>query len=106
MNLLKMAEFMKQSNDYLDAEIDIIAIHGLRDSPVQSWINKSFEIMWLRDLLQVDISTSRVMSYEYETENVFRRDLFDLDKLIVNLVNSIINVRTKIRDTAVRIAQS
>ncbi len=62
--------------------------------------------MWLRDLLQVDISTSRVMSYEYETENVFRRDLFDLDKLIVNLVNSIINVRTKIRDTAVRIAQS
>ncbi len=62
--------------------------------------------MWLRDMLQVDISTSRVMSYGYRTDGVLRRNKFDLDRLAEDFVDSIIDARAGILDTAVRITES
>ena len=106
MGLLEMAGSMEQPKDYLDAEMDIIAVHGLRGSPVRSWTNKSPQTMWLRDMLQVDVSTSRVMSYGYRVDGVFRLNKFDLDRLAKDLVDSIIYARAGILDTAVRITES
>lgn len=106
IGLLEMAGSMEQPNDYLDAEMDIIAVHGLRGSPVRSWINRSPQTMWLRDMLQVDVSTSRVMSYGYRTEDVLRRNKFDLDTLAKDLVDNIIDARAGFQNTAVRIALS
>ncbi len=106
MGLLEMAGSMDQPKDYLNAEMDIIAVHGLRGSPVRSWTNKSPQTMWLRDMLQVDISTSRVMSYGYRTDGVLRRNKFDLDRLAEDFVDSIIDARAGILDTAVRITES
>ena len=106
MGLLEMAGSMEQPKDYLDAEVDIIAVHGLRGSPVRSWTNRSPQTMWLRDMLQVDIPTSRVMSYGYRTEDVFHRNKFALDRLAEDLVDSIIDARAGIQNTSVRIAES
>ena len=106
IGLLEMAGSMEQPNDYLDAKMDIIAVHGLQGSPVRSWINRSPQTMWLRDMLQVDVSTSRVMSYGYRTEDVLRRNKFDLDTLAKDLVDSIIDARAGFQNTAVRIALS
>ncbi len=106
MGLLEMAGSMEQPKDYLDAEVDIVAVHGLRGSPVRSWTNKSPQTMWLRDMLQVDVSTSRVMSYGYRTEGVLRRKKFDLDRLAEDLVDRIIDARAGILNSAVRIAES
>lgn len=105
MGLLEMAGSMEQPKDYIDAELDIIAVHGLRGSPVRSWINRSPRTMWLRDMLQLDLSASRVMSYGYRTEEVLRQNKFDLERLAEDLVFSIIDARAGIQDTSVRIAE-
>lgn len=105
MGLLEMAGSMEQPKDYIDAELDIIAVHGLRGSPVRSWINESPPTMWLRDMLQLDLSASRVMSYGYRTEDVLRQNKFDLERLAEDLVSSIIDARAGIQDSSVRIAQ-
>ena len=105
MGLLEMAGSMEQPKDYIDAELDIIAVHGLRGSPVRSWINRSPRTMWLRDMLQLDLSTSRVMSYGYRTEDVLRQNKFNLERLAEDLVSSIIDARAEIQDTSVRIAE-
>ena len=104
MGLLEMGGSMEQPKDYSDAEIDIIAVHGLGGSPVRSWINRSPQTMWLRDMLQTDISTSRVMSYGYRTEDVLRQNKFDLGRLAKDLVDNIIDARAGVQNTAVRIA--
>ena len=105
MGLLEMAGSMEQPKDYINAELDIIAVHGLRGSPVRSWINRSPRTMWLRDMLQLDLSASRVMSYGYRTEDVLRQNKFDLERLAADLVSSIIDARAGIQDTSVRIAE-
>ena len=105
MGLLEMAGSMEQPKDYIDAELDIIAVHGLRGSPVRSWINRSPRTMWLRDMLQLDLSASRVMSYGYRTEDALRQNKFDLERLAEDLVSSIIDARAGIQDTSVRIAE-
>ena len=105
MGLLEMAGSMEQPKDYIDAELDIIAVHGLRGSPVRSWINRTPRTMWLRDMLQLDLSASRVMSYGYRTEDVLRQNKFDLERLAEDLVSSIIDARAGIQDTSVRIAE-
>ena len=105
MGLLEMAGSMEQPKDYIDAELDIVAVHGLRGSPVRSWINRSPRTMWLRDMLQLDFSASRVMSYGYRTEEVLRQNKFDLERLAEDLVSSIIEARAGIQDTSVRIAE-
>lgn len=104
MGQLEMAGSMGRPNDYKDAEMDIIHVHGLRGSPVCPWINTSPQTMWLRDILQVNVSTSRVMSYRYGTGNVLRLIKFDLDTLAKDLVDSIIDARAGIQNTAVCIA--
>ncbi len=107
MGLLEMAGSMEQPKDYLDAEVDIVSPSmAFGGSPVRSWTNKSPQTMWLRDMLQVDVSTSRVMSYGYRTEGVLRRKKFDLDRLAEDLVDSIIDARAGILNSAVRIAES
>lgn len=106
MGLLEMAGSMEHPKDYVDAEMDIIAVHGLRGSPVRSWTSRSPQTMWLRDMLQVDVSTARVMSYGYRTEDILRRNKFDLDRLAKDLVDSIIDARADVQNNAVRIAES
>ncbi|MCJ1404370.1 hypothetical protein MMC11_007595 [Xylographa trunciseda] len=100
MGLLEMAGSMEQPKDYLDAEMDIIAVHGLRGSPIRSWTNRSPQTMWLRDMLQVDIPTSRVMSYGYRTEDVLRQNRFNLDRFARDLVDSIVDARAGIPNTS------
>ena len=106
MGLLEMAGSMEHPKDYVDAEMDIIAVHGLGGSPVRSWTSSYPQTMWLRDMLQVDVSTARVMSYGYRTEDILRRNKFDLDRLAKDLVDSIIDARADIQNNAVRIAES
>lgn len=62
--------------------------------------------MWLRDMLQVDFSTSRVMSYGYRTEDVLGQNKFDVDVLAKDFVDNIIDARTEFQNTAVRIVSS
>ena len=105
MGLLGMAGSMEQPKDYVDAELDIIAVHGLRGSSVQWWMNKYCRTMWLRDMLQVGLSASRVMSYNYYTKDVLRQGKFDLERLAEDLISSIIEARAGVQDTSVRIAE-
>ena len=106
MGLLEMAGSMEQPRDYLGVEMDIIAVHGLRGSPVRSWIDSSSQSMWLREMLQADIPNTRVMSYGYLTENVLRENNFALDILASDLIENIMDARASIQNTAVRMAES
>lgn len=106
MGLLEMAGSMEQPKDYLGAEMDIIAVHGLRGSPVRSWIDSSSQSMWLRDMLQVDVPNTRVMSYGYRTEDVLRGSNPALDVLANDLIENIMDARARSRSTAVRMTES
>ena len=106
MGLLEMAGSMEQPKDYLGAGMDIIAVHGLRGSPVRSWIDRSSQSMWLREMLQIDVPNARVMSYGYRTEDVLRGNNFALDRLANDLVENIMDARARIQNTAVRMANS
>ena len=106
MGLLEMAGSMEQPKDYFAAEMDIIAVHGLRGSPVRSWIDSSSQSMWLREMLQVDVPNTRVMSYGYRTEEVLRGNNFALDILAKDLIENVMDARARIQNTAVRMAES
>lgn len=106
MGLLEMAGSMEQPEDYFAAEMDIIAVHGLRGSPVRSWIDSSSQSMWLREMLQVDVPNTRVMSYGYRTEEVLRGNNFALDILAKDLIENVMDARARIQNTAVRMAES
>ena len=106
MGLLEMAGSMEQPKDYLGAEMDIIAVHGLRGSPVRSWIDSSSQSMWLREMLQVDVPNARVMSYGYRTEEVLRGNDFALNTLANDLVENIMDARARIQNIAVCMAGS
>ena len=106
MGLLEMAGSMEQPKDYLGAEMDIIAVHGLRGSPVRSWIDSSSQSMWLREMLQVDVPNARVMSYGYRTEEVLRGNDFALDRLADDLVENIMDARAINQNIAVCMAGS
>lgn len=106
MGLLEMAGSMEQPKDYLGVVMDIIAVHGLRGSPIQTWIDSSSQSMWLREMLQADVPNTRVMSYGYRTEEVLRGNDFDLDRLANDLVANVMDDRARLEDPAVCIAAS
>ena len=106
MGLLEMAGSMEQPRDYLDAEMDIVAVHGLRGSPIRTWIDSSSQSMWLREMLQVDVPNTRVMSYGYRTEEVLRGNDFALERLADDLVENLMDARAKIQNRAVGMAES
>ena len=106
MGLLEMGGSMEQPKDYLAAEMDIIAVHGLGGSPVRSWVDSSSQTMWLREMLQVDVPNTRVMSYGYRTEEVLRGKNFTLYSLANDFIEIIMDARARIQNTAVRIAGS
>ena len=106
MGLLEMAGSMEQPKDYLGVHMDIIAVHGLRGSPIQTWIDSSSQNMWLREMLQVDVPNARVMSYGYRTEEVLRGNDFALDRLATDLVENLMETRARIQNPAVCMAES
>ena len=62
--------------------------------------------MWLREMLQVDVPNTRVMSYGYRTEDKLRGNGILLDRLANDFVANIMDARARIQNTAVRMAES
>jgi hypothetical protein len=50
------------------AAIDIVFIHGLTGNAYSTWLHKSTNIHWPRDLIKDDITDARVMTFGYDVD--------------------------------------
>lgn len=96
MGLLEMAGSMEDPQDFSNADVDIIAVHGLGGSPYRSWINKEANNLWLRHFLQVDFPKARIMSYGYKTEAALDNKTFHISLLASDLLDNIFYARSGI----------
>jgi hypothetical protein len=93
MGLFEVAGSMEDPHNFSDAEMDIVAIHGLGGSPSRSWINNESNTLWLRDFLQVDFPNVRIMSYGYKAEVALLNDPKGLDRLASDLIENLLAAR-------------
>ncbi len=75
------------------ADVDIVAIHGLGGSPSRSWINNEANTLWLRDFLQADFPTARVMSYGYKADTALLTHPEGLSHLVNDLLDNLLASR-------------
>lgn len=94
LGLLEMGGSMENPKDFSHADIDIVAIHGLGGSPVRSWINNTANTLWLRDFLQTDFPTARIISYGYNVEPALCNNTLDLSLLASDLLDNVMNARS------------
>ncbi|KAL6900330.1 hypothetical protein GGI43DRAFT_383810 [Trichoderma evansii] len=68
---------LKIVKDSKDADIDIVAVHGLGGQGFRSWISHEGgkSKFWLEDLLAEDIPNARIMTYGYVSEGANYRYL-------------------------------
>ncbi|TVY80281.1 Nephrocystin-3 [Lachnellula suecica] len=52
-----------RDRDGPNAAVDIVAVHGLNETTVQTWTDPKSGILWLRDLLPKAIPVARVLSF-------------------------------------------
>ena len=50
-----------------NVRVSIVAVHGLGGHPYDTWTHDN-GIMWLRDLLPLDMSDARIMTWGYGSE--------------------------------------
>jgi hypothetical protein len=93
MGLLEMAGSMEDPRDFSQAEIDIVAIHGLNGSPSRSWINNEAHTLWLRDFLQADFPIARVMSYGYKADTALLTSPTGLVRLADDFLDNLLAAR-------------
>ncbi|KAI1660708.1 hypothetical protein F4813DRAFT_261661 [Daldinia decipiens] len=53
--------------DPSDAEVDIVAVHGLGSSVETTWTHKISGSLWLRDFLHLDFPKARVMTFRHNS---------------------------------------
>lgn len=92
--LIEMAGSMDNPNNFQDAELDIVAVHGLGGSSYQSWINNIAHTLWLRDFLQRDFPNSRIMSYGYRADAALNSRTLDISLLASDMLKNIIQARS------------
>ncbi|PGH01489.1 hypothetical protein GX51_05176 [Blastomyces parvus] len=68
---------------YADA-VDIVAIHGLNENSITAWIEPESGVLWLRDLIPLQVPKARILSFGYEASPSF----FD-DERIVEKIQSL-----------------
>ncbi|KAK6448633.1 hypothetical protein FP744_10004883 [Trichoderma asperellum] len=54
-------------HDPRDADVDIVAVHGLGSSVETTWTHKQSGKLWLRDFLHLDFPKARIMTYCHNT---------------------------------------
>ena len=69
VNILQrlVTENKKMIHQKTNVRVSIVAIHGLGGHPHDTWTHDN-GIMWLRDLLPLDMSDARIMTWEYDSE--------------------------------------
>lgn len=95
--LIEVAGSMDNPKDFNDAELDIVAVHGLGGSPYRSWIHKESQILWLRDFLQRDFPRSRVMSYGYNIDGALQNGILDITQLASDMLENLLQARSSER---------
>ena len=53
--------------------VDVIAVHGLGDSPFETW-KHSNETIWLQDFLLEDLPGARAFTFGYDSQWIFSRE--------------------------------
>jgi hypothetical protein len=72
--------------------VDIIAVHGLNGHYERTWMSKSNNVLWLRDLLPKEMPGSRIYSFDYDSR-IFTDNVMDLDDYALKLLTGIQGVR-------------
>ena len=91
--LSEVASLKKYPRDFARADLDIIAIHELKGTPITSWPSNEFGTMWLRDLLQKEFPNARVMSYEYSVPTEMVGNPRILEYLAIEMIDTILRSR-------------
>ncbi|KAI5837203.1 hypothetical protein DFP73DRAFT_569347 [Morchella snyderi] len=79
-----------------DAQIDIIAIHGLAEDAFSAWTEPNSGVLWLRDLLPQYLLTahpeirSRVSSFGYQS-GMFARDAYEHSARLLTFSEQLLN---------------
>lgn len=55
------------SRTLTNADISVVAVHGLHEDPVSAWTEPESGTLWLRDLVPLHIPKARVLSFGYES---------------------------------------
>lgn len=82
-------------HDMSDADVDIVAVHGLGGHFEETWTASDSKQLWLRDFLPSQLNdagiTARVMSYGYDSSTAFSKSVTDIDdqaKILIDALSS------------------
>ncbi|KFY74393.1 hypothetical protein V499_05575 [Pseudogymnoascus sp. VKM F-103] len=84
---------LSPDTDICYEEVDIIAIHGLGGRPFDTWTHPKTKNMWLRDLLPLTMTNSRIMTYGYDAGVYKNKGTLRILDNAENLLFSILNTR-------------
>ncbi|KAL6696427.1 ankyrin repeat-containing domain protein [Trichoderma pleuroticola] len=76
-------------HDPPDANVDIIAVHGLGSSVETTWTHKESNKLWLRDFLPLDLPKARIMTYSHNStwqSQALVKDLSDYGRQFLDVL--------------------
>ncbi|KAK4206997.1 hypothetical protein QBC37DRAFT_104982 [Rhypophila decipiens] len=77
-----LLELVKREN----ADLDIVAIHGLQGDAIQSWTHERTKFMWLTDYLPEQFPKARIFTYAYNSGVWFNGSTKTIEQESVNLL--------------------
>ncbi|SPO07348.1 uncharacterized protein DNG_10042 [Cephalotrichum gorgonifer] len=80
--------------DVLQAEVDIVAVHGLNGTARKTWRDPASGKLWLEDFLPATIPNVRVMTYGYDSGLAFSRSKAGIENFALDLLNRLRMMRT------------
>lgn len=76
-----------------NADIDIVAVHGLGGHFKETWTDNDSKQLWLRDFLPSQLKdvglAARVMSYGYDSTTAFSKSVTDIEDQATMLLNAL-----------------
>ncbi|KAJ8130426.1 hypothetical protein O1611_g3206 [Lasiodiplodia mahajangana] len=89
---LKNPESINILADPVNAEVDIVAVHGLGSSVETTWTHPTSQKLWLKDFLPEHIRSARIMTFRHNSGWRFKalvKDLPDYGKQFLSALRAI-----------------
>ncbi len=77
----------------LNLQSSVVAVHGLKGDPKDTWTNHTTNAFWLKDFLPFDVPNVRIMTFGYNASAAFGNTTADIMDHAKGLLTCLVDKR-------------